>query len=100
MHAGLPQTNNKLKGWHKAIQTLLDRLHLSIWRFFSALQKEEDLQAADLTAFMAGQEIQKQKKKYRDLNDRQKDLIEKYENDAITREEFLKGILYNINFNV
>ena len=100
MHAGLPQTSNKLEGWHKAIQVLLDRPHPSIWRFLSASQKEEGQEDADLTAFMVDQEIQKQKKKYEDVNDRLKTLIEKYENNAITREEFLKGVLHNINFNV
>ena len=72
---GLPRTNNKLEGWHRAIQTLLDGPHPSVWRFFSAIQKEEGLQDADLTALMAGQEIQKQKKKYKDVNDRLKILI-------------------------
>ena len=49
---------------------------------------------------MAGQEIQKQKKKYKDVNDRLKILIENYDNDAITREEFVRGVSHNINLNV
>ena len=96
----LTKDNNKLEGWHRAIQTLLDGPHPSIWRFFSAIQKEEGLQNADLTALMAGQEIQKQKKKYKDVNDRLKILIENYDNDAITREEFVRGVSHNINLNI
>ena len=95
---GLPRTNNKLEGWNRAIQTLLDGPHPSIWRFFSAIQKEEGLQDDDLTALMAGQEIQKQKK-YKDVNDRLKILIENYDNDVITREEFVRGVSHNINLN-
>ena len=67
---------------------------------FSTIQKEEGLQDADLTALMAGQEIQKQKKKYKDVNDRLKILIENYDNDAITREKFVRLVSHNINLNV
>ena len=90
---GLPRTNNKLEGWHRAIQTLLDGPHPSIWSFFSAIQKEEGLQDADLTALMAGQEIQKQKKKYKDVNDRLKIIIENYDNDAMPPFQFSPTLL-------
>jgi len=48
---------------------------------------------------MAGQEIQKQTKQYKDVNDRLKIRIERYDNDAITSEEFLRGVSRNINLN-
>ena len=32
MQDGLPRTNNKLEGWHRAIQALLDGPHPSVWR--------------------------------------------------------------------
>ena len=40
---GIPRTNNKTEGRHRAIQGMVDYPHPSLWRFLSAVQKEESL---------------------------------------------------------
>lgn len=97
---GMPRTNNKIEGWHRAIQGMVDSPHPSLWRFLAAIQKEEALQAAELYKFKAGNEIQKQEKKYADINKRIKVLIRRLTEDIIDRQEFLRGVGYNISMNV
>ena len=67
---GIPRTNNKIEGWHRVIQGMVDSPHPSLWRFLAAIQKEEALQAAEIFKFKAGNEIQRQEKKYIDINKR------------------------------
>ena len=66
----IPRTNNKLGARHRGIQGMLDPSHPSLMRFFTAIQKEQNLQASDLMKFKSGQYVQKQKKRYRDMNTR------------------------------
>lgn len=97
---GIPRTNNKIEGWHRAIQGMVDSPHPSLWRFLAAIQKEEALQAAEIFKFKAGNEIQRQEKKYIDINKRLKVLIRRLVEEIIDRKEFLRGVGYNISLNV
>ena len=82
-----------------AIQGMFDTPHPSIYRFFQAIQKEEALRVGDLNKFRAGHEIQKTKKYYREVNKLIATLIERYDENDCTRDEFLPGISYNIALN-
>ena len=94
----IPRTTNKTEVWHRAIRRIFDTPHPSIYRFFQAIQKEA-LQVGDLNTFRAGHEIQKPKKSYKEANKRIATLIERWDENDCTRDEFLRGIGYNIALN-
>lgn len=96
---GIPRTNNKLEGWHRALQTMFDCAHPTIYRFLSGLLKEEVVQRANLQQFLAGDE-QPERKIYRDVNKRIRTLIQRHTAQEISTTEFLRGVSHNISYNV
>ena len=66
-------------------------------KFLAAIQREEGLQVTVLNALQAGQEGPKMEKKYRDVNQRLRNLIA---DPTITTEQFLRGVSYNIELSV
>ena len=97
---GIPRTNNKLEAWHRGIQGMFDSSYPSLIRFFTAIQKEQNLQASDLVKFKSGQDVQKQKKTYRDMNARLVTLLRRYREGIISKKEFIRGVGFNITLNV
>ena len=98
--SGIPRTTNKLEGWHRGIQAMLDSPHPSIFRCFAALQREENLQVNDLFRFKAGHDVQKSKKTVKNMNKRLTTLITRLAEGTIERAEFLRGVGYAITLNV
>lgn len=96
---GLPRTSNKMEGWHRAIQTSYDCAHPSMWKFLQGLQKEEQLQRANLRQFMAGEDAP-QSKRYKEVNKRIKTLIARYRNQEVNRIDYLRGVSHNITYTV
>ena len=97
---GIPRTNNKLEAWHRTFQGMFDSPHPSIMRFFTAIQKEQNLQASDLIKFKSGQEVQKQEKRYKEMDGRIRTLLRRYREDIISKKDFIRGVGYNITLNV
>jgi len=95
---GIPRTNNRLEGWHRGIQSMVDSVHPSLFRLLKGLQREENVQSADLFRFRPGQVVKKSEKKCMDAKTRLKTLISRYQD--MSRKYLFRGVGYNINLNV
>ena len=69
-------------------------------RFFTTIQKEQNLQTSDLMKFKSGQDVQKQNKTYRDMNARLVTLLRRYREGIISKKEFIRGVGFHITLNV
>ena len=78
----LPRTNNPIEGFHNAIHSSVTSTHPNIWTLIDALKKEETLAQTKLTHLNRGDEPYK-KKKYRTVNTRLKNLVDRYSDDDI-----------------
>ena len=67
---------------------------------FTAIQKEQNLQASDLIKFKSGQEVQKQAKRYKEMNGRITTLLRRYTEGMISKKDFIRAVGYNITLNV
>ena len=94
---GLPRTNNKIEGWHRALQQQFSGDHPSIWRFFRGIKKEQALQHATLVQYRAGQPCAPERKEYQRVNRNIRNIINRNVQDEI---EFLRAIAGNLNLNV
>ena len=93
---GIPRTNNKLEGWHRAFQTQFDSPHPTMWRFMRGLHREEGLQQSLLQQMISGHPGPVQEKKYDELNRRLTTLIRRNSAGETTTVEFLRGVSYNL----
>ena len=93
----LPRTTNKLEGWHRALQTLYDSPHLSLWRFLRGIQQEETIQRTKLTAYLSG-ERETTSKKAKEINGRIQTSKHRLQDGEISTFEFLRGISYIIKY--
>ena len=91
------RTNNKLEGWHRAIQGMFDTAHPTVWRFLEGIKKEEAIQRSNLNAYISGQQFPV-KRNSKEINERLKTLIIKHTNNDISTKDFLRGISYNISY--
>lgn len=97
---GVPRTNNKIEAFHYAVQAMFDGVHPNIWKCLRGLQREHAYQYGLYMQALAGEEPPPQKKIYREMNKRLRNLIERHETGAVTAGEFLRGVAYNVNLNV
>ena len=70
-----------------------------MWRFLPGLQREEAFQQTLLLQMLAGAPAPPQERKYRDLNTRLRNNIQRFENEEMELMEFLRGISYNITLD-
>ena len=89
----LPPTNNPIEGFHNAIHSSVTSTHPNIWTLIDALKKEETLAQTKFTHLNRGDEPYK-KKKYRTVNTRLKNLVDRYSDDDILT--FLRGVAHNM----
>ena len=94
---GIPRTNNKLEGWHLAFQSQVDTAHPTLWRFLAALQREEGLQAATLTAFRNGEAVSQPSMVYARVNARLRTLMHGYSEGNTSRDTFIRGVTTTLN---
>ena len=94
---GLPRTTNKIEGWHRAIQTLYDSPHPSLWRFLRGIQQEEAMQRTKFTSYLSG-EKETTSRKAKEINGRIQILKQRLQNEEISTFEFLRGITYLIKY--
>ena len=64
-----PRTNNNLEGYHFALQCVVSGVHPNIWKLILALKKVQ---------FDGGHGIP-EKRKYKDLNERLKNIVLRYD---------------------
>ncbi|ODM87485.1 FLYWCH-type zinc finger-containing protein 1 [Orchesella cincta] len=94
----LARTNNAIEGWHRGFQTTLGASHPSIWKFIDTVLKEQSLNELQMEQHLAGETPQPQRKRFRDLSDRLRALVEDFENRPIV--DFLTGIAHNLSLSV
>lgn len=90
---GLPRTNNAVEAWHHAFEQQISSDHPNIWRFIAAIQREQGLREVQVEQFVGGIEPPRQRKKYKDCNERIKRVLSNY--DINTVVNFLRGIAHN-----
>ena len=95
---GIPRTNNKVEGFHRGLQSMFDGPKPTMWRFLTGLKKEHSLHYAEyLQVVVAGEEPPQPTKKWRDLNLRLKNLIQRNENGSLEVRELMRGIGHNVD---
>lgn len=96
----MPRTNNAVEGWHNAMQSSISCSHPTIFKFIQAIKNEQALQEMKLTQICSGQEL-KEKKKYRDFDNRLRNVVRSYEynnnNNTSNFVEYLGSIAHNIS---
>ena len=95
---GNHRTQNRIEGWHRAIQTHFDGAHPSMWRFLEGIKREEGYQYSELVRSRAGAGGPKTKKKYEAVTERLRRMCTTYNSEE--REAFIKSITFNIELNV
>lgn len=96
----LPRTNNSVEAWHRGFEALTTSHHENLWRCISYFQKSHDSVAVTVEQYVAGQAPPAKKKKYTDVNNRLKNIVNQFQEfetdaDAI---EYLRGIAHNIRY--
>jgi hypothetical protein len=92
------RTQNRVEGWHRAIQGHFDGSHPSMWRFLLGIQKEEGLQFSEVVRMRAGVEGPRQKKQYAEISARLERLVTSFAGGADIKA-FLRGVSYNLSMN-
>lgn len=90
------RTNNPAEAWHRAFSATLQETHTSMGRLIDALRHEQTLVETILSHDEAGrQSPAKRRKKYRDYDQRLKNLVLSYDH-SIDVIRYVKGIATNI----
>lgn len=98
VEADLPQTNNSVEGWHNCFSSMLNSsIHPSIWKFITALQKEERVNRLKVEQLVAGNQPPS-KKKYNDRAKKLKNICSDYNNRSI--DDYLRGVAHNFQLQV
>lgn len=97
---GIPRTNNKLEGYHHAVQTMFDGVHPTMWKFLRGIRREASLQYGLYIQAAGGDEPPPQKKVYAQINARLRTLVQRHTDGDLDNEEFIRSVSHNINLNV
>jgi len=57
----MPKTNNAVEGWHTGFEATLDAIHPNIFKFISAIHREQALVEANSEVVLAGNPVAKKK---------------------------------------
>ena len=90
----MPRTNNSVEGFHHAFNKSVTSHHPTLWRLIKSFMKEEVLAQTKKTQFDRGDQILG-KKKYRDVNGRLKNIVERYNSNS--KVAFLRSISHNLH---
>ncbi|XP_068227979.1 uncharacterized protein [Palaemon carinicauda] len=90
----LPRTNNSIEGCHRAFDLQVAITYPTQCRFADRLRKEQASNKLIIDQANAGIALPPMKKKYENINQQQKDLVEKYDITPVLR--FLRSIAHNL----
>ena len=90
---GMPHTNNHIEGFHNALKASVTNVHPNIWSLITALKNEEALSTTRIAHRNRGDSVTS-KKKYRELDQRVKRLLEQY--DPSNKLQYLRGVAHNL----
>ena len=91
----LPRTNNNVEAFHNALNKSVSNAHPNIWRLINVLKDEECLATAKRIHFERGDSLP-DKKKYKDLNARLKNIVLNY-SAYDDKMRYLRSIAYNMH---
>lgn len=94
---GLPRTTNAVEGWHRGFEEQVAAHHPNLWRFVECLKKEQAVNELQIEKFLSGEGPSKQRKLYRDLDERLRNLVLSFSNNT-KLVEYLKCIAHSINY--
>ena len=98
---GLPLTKNKLEGWHNAFQKSLSCAHPTCYRLIKSLLSEQGKTEHVYAQRQAGgPNPAPTKAKYARVQQRVSDLHRRMLNNEMSMQEYIKGIVNNIELNV
>ena len=75
VQANLPRTNNNLEGWHNGFGGRFEVTRTGIWKFIDIIKQDNAVHHTNIAQFQAGGLPLKQRKNYRELNDRLRRLV-------------------------
>ena len=91
----LPRTNNAIEGWHNSFHRRLRVTHPTMRRLVINLRKEQASNELVIEQVLAGIQQGRKRKKYDVVNERLKDIVERYhEYDCVLR--FLNAVSHNL----
>lgn len=93
---GLAKTNNAVEGWHRAFMEVVRAHHPCIFKFISALKKEQSLNETKIQQYIAGEVGAPGRRRYRDCAQRIQTIVNDYENRDVL--DYLRGLAQNYNF--
>lgn len=94
----LPRTTNAVEGWHCAFGKACGGSHLNLFKFIGVLKREQSLNEVKIAQLLAGGAPPRRQKKYCDLDQRIKTLVQRYAAGDLGRSDFLRGVSYNVHY--
>ena len=96
--AGLPRTTISCEAWHRKLNNLMGKPHLSFFSMLEQLNEEALVANAKIENLTAGQSPPKKKKKTDDTDKRIERIVDQYEEykDAGEIPQFLRAIGHNV----
>ena len=94
----LPRTNNAVEGWHRGFSELIGANHPTIWKFIDALKMEQNMNEAKIEQYIAGQQPNAVRRKYKETAARIKIIIADYNQRPLL--DHLRGIAHNLSLQV
>ena len=91
-------TNNAMEGWHRQFSVRVGAHHPSIWPLIKAFMSEEVLASVKIREFVGGLAPPKKRCRYAEKADRVYRTVQLY--DRLPPLDYLRGIAYNVEFNV
>ena len=73
----------RLEGWHRQFNDSISVAHPTIWTFIKVLRREAAIQQIRVGQFIAGRPAPAQRRVYRDVNNRIKNIVTDYPNRPI-----------------
>ena len=91
----LPRTNNAVEGWHRSFQANVGAYHPNFWKFIDILKCEQNLTQVNIAQARAGHQPEPQRRRYLDINQRIKNIVQDYHNYDIM--QYLRDLAHNIS---
>ena len=90
----LPRTNNMLEGWHNAFKRRVTITHPTEDKLIRKLRSEQATTEMALEQVFQGNSIGRKNKKYAQVNDRLKKIVDRYSSENVL--EYLHAIAHNL----
>jgi hypothetical protein len=92
------RTNNHLEGWHNRFANIVRKNKPNIWILICALKNEQAATEVQRAQIAAGQIVQRQEKRYKQVEKNIKALTRRYRHGQMANgvEEYLQGISHNL----